>query len=223
MYCMTARPVLGRHHFSHEYCEWFARRGGLLVHLDDANRSAAEHWIGVGVDTEVVRPVRGPRDTVLFDFPRSKSKDAAADFDVSALDVVRARLPGCRLVGTGHADSPVRSAFDEWVPYGQPHAAYVARAFRGTFAVVPGWSESVGLAMAEAQVAGACVVSRDGELKPEMLCTEAAAPYEYDNPSSLASALEGAKRRNAGRIAREARDRFDYAQVVARTRRAIGL
>ena len=81
----------------------------------------------------------------------------------------------------------------------------------------------MGLAMAEAQVAGACVVSRDGELKPEMLCTEAAVPYEYDDPSSLASALEGAKRRNPGRIAREARDRFDFAHVVARTRRAIGL
>jgi hypothetical protein len=223
MYCMAAYPVLARRHFSGEYCRWFAARGGVLVHLDDGSLAPGEHWIGVGVDTDVVMGSRGARDAVLFDFPRSRRDDAAAGFDVASLDVVRSRLPRCRLIGTGPDDSPVRDAFDEWVSYGLPHPSYVERVFGGVFAVVPGVAESMGLAMAEAQVAGSCVVSRDGELRPSILCPEAALTYERADPGSLASALEQARTRDPELIASRARERFDFARVVARTLRAIGL
>lgn len=223
MYCMIAYPVLARGHFSSPYCEWFARRGGVLTHLDDETRSPDEYWIGVGVDTDVVPSSRGPHDSVLFDFPRSERKDAAAGFDVSSLDLVRARLRDCRIVGTGHADSVVRDAFDQWLPYGLPHREYVARAFDRVFAVVPGTDESMGLMMAEAQVAGSCLVSRNGQLKPPILCSEAALTYEREDPTSLASALEAARSRDPDVIARQARERFDFARVVDRVRRAIGI
>jgi hypothetical protein len=126
-------------------------------------------------------------------------------------------------VGTGDPDSGVRGAFDEWVSYGQPHYEDVGRAFGRAFAVVPGWRESVGMAMAEAQVAGLCVVYRHGDLLRPMLCRGAAVRYDDNDPSSLAAALVKARRRHARRIARHGRKRFDFARVVERTRRAIEL
>jgi hypothetical protein len=223
MYCLTAYPVRGRDHYSHDYCEWFAKRGGILCHLTDGRLSRREHWIGVGVDTEIVKPRTGSRRTALFDFPRSSSRDAAALFNTEALWAARKRLPGCRFVGTGPADSPLREAFDEWIPYGLPHADYVERTFRGVLAVVVGWNESMGLAIAEAQVAGAAVVFVPPEMKSWMLCPSAAIEYDRADPASLADALEEARSRDHLSIAAEAAEKFDYAKVVERVRAAIGV
>lgn len=223
MYCLTAYPVRGHDHFSYDYCQWFATRGGVLCHVADRELEPYEHWIGLGVDTDVVRPSPQRRDAVLFDFPRSSSRDAADQFDPTALDAARERLEGCRFIGSGPADSPLADSFDEWIAYGTPHSVYVERAFRGVFAFVVGWIESMGLAVAEAQVAGAAVVSSPGELRQWMVCPSAGVQYDRADASSLAAALEEARRRDHRAIAAEAADKFDFAKVVGRVRAATGL
>lgn len=221
MYCLTDLPLGGRPHFSSVYCEWFARRGGLLYHVLDGPSADHEHFIGVGVDHGVIPRPDASADAVVFDFPRSRRKDAAANFDPAVLAAIRARVPGCRLVGTGPADAVVRPLFDQWVEYGQPHQRYVSSAFSRAFAFVPGWCESMGLSLAEAQVAGACVVSSEGQVKPSMLCAGAGVPYRHGEPASIAEAIVEAGRRSRGAIAAEARSHFDLARVVARTRAAV--
>src|SRR5579862_5331293 len=164
-------------HFSRASCDWFAARGGVLVHLPAATFSPREHWIGIGVDQEVVGGLRGPRrPRVVFDFPRSAVEDAAASFDEGVLAAVRAELPEYVLAGTGPPDAPVRRHFDEWVPYGQTHAQYVRQAFAGALAFVPGLEETMGWPAAEAQATGACVVHARGRLPDYMVCEEADLP-----------------------------------------------
>ena len=225
LYCLTDSSLRGRgDHFSREYCEWFAARGGVLCQMTSDALEPYEQWIGVGVDAEIVRPAPDRiRDRVLFDFPRSSSIDPASTFDVEVLDRIRESLPGLRLVGSGGADSSVRDAFDEWVTYGADHPAYVAAAFGRTIAVVPGCDESLGLALAEAEVAGACVVSSAYQVKEQILVREAAVGYEANNARSLAGALHTATTRDWRRIRAEASARFDFGRVAARTRAAVGV
>ena len=224
-FCLVDSSLYGRgDHFSREYCEWFGDRGGVLCHLDDDRLEPYEHWIGIGVDPDVVRPARdGRRDHVVFDFPRSNSDDPASRFDARTLTAVREALPMLRLVGTGTADAPIRDEFDLWLEYGVPHPVYVAAAFSRAVAVVPGCAESLGLALAEAQVAGACVVSSEFQVKDQILVPEAAVFYAAHDPRSLADALVAATARDAARIRDGACSRFDFAAVVARTCAAIGL
>jgi hypothetical protein len=223
MYCLTAYPIRRRDHFSYEYCRWFGKRGGVLCHVKDGRLKRHEHWIGLGVDTDVVRPSSLSRDAVLFDFPQSGNRDAAAQFDATALRAFRKRLRGCRLIGTGPADSPLRNCFDEWIAYGTPHPVYVEHAYRGVFAFVVGWVEAMGLAVAEAQVSGAAVVYSAGDLRPWMICQSAGVQYDRDDVASLADALEEARRRDGPVIAAEAADKFDFAKVVERVRAATGV
>jgi hypothetical protein len=223
-FCVIASSLQGvPDHFSHDYCGWFAARGGVLCHLAPDELEPYEHWIGVGVDPDVVRPeAGGRRDEVVFDFPRSSSDDPAASFDVGVLAAVRARLPQIRIVGTGPADAPIRAAFDVWVEYGQEHTAY-ATTFSRAIAVVPGWYESMGLAMAEAQMAGGCVVWTSNQMREAMLVPEASIRYDEGDPGSLVEALATAATRDASSIRAAAMERFDLAAVADRTRRAIGL
>ncbi|MCU1451469.1 MAG: hypothetical protein JWP02_3639 [Acidimicrobiales bacterium] len=226
MYCMAENSLSGSpEHFSRPYCEWFATRGGVLCHLLERTREPYEHWIGVGVDEDAVHPASqgSQRDIVLFDLPRTSSEDAAATFDSQLLGTVRATLPRLRLVGSGPADSPLRSEFDDWVEYGQEHAAYVAAAFSGALAYVPGLEEGVGFAIAEAQVAGACVVWTGYQVHPQMRVPEADLRYETGSPGSFVEALRAAALRDPGRVCEQAGAVFSYAAVVKRTRRAIGL
>ena len=113
-FCLVDEPLHGRpDHFSYDVCQWFASRGGVLCHMASGELEPYEHWIGLGVDFEVVRPAAdGRRDHVLFDFPRSNVMDGAAGFDVNALDLLRRELPGYQLVGSGPADAAVRPAFE---------------------------------------------------------------------------------------------------------------
>ncbi len=223
-YCLTDAPVAGRSHFSSTYCEWFAQRGGILFQLPVVYRPADhEHFIGLGVDADVIPRPDGSPDAVVFDFPRSRRRDAASSFDPAVAAAVRARAPEYRLVGTGPADAVVRPLFDEWVEYGQPHARYVARAFRGAVAFVPGRGEAMGLALAEAQVAGACVVASEWQVKPSMLASGAGVSYRRDDGDSLADAILEARSRRRDAIAASARRRFDMSRVVVRTRAAVSL
>jgi hypothetical protein len=190
----------------------------------DGETEPYEHWIGIGVDDDVARPAAdGRRDHVLFDFPRSSADDPASAFDPTTLDVLRRRLPEWRLVGSGDVDSPVRGAFDGWIDYGTHHPVYVHDAFSRAVAVVPGCSESLGLALAEAQVAGACVVSSEYQVRGDVLVPEAAVFYSTGDAGSLADALHEAGGRDVHRIRRQASERFDYDAVVARTRTAVGV
>jgi hypothetical protein len=224
MFCMIAFSLAARpDHFSRPYCEWFAARGGVLCHLTEGLLLPHERWIGLGVDLDVVPAGDGPRDEVVFDFPRSSRRDTASEFDPGVLDAIRARRPELRLVGSGPADAVVRDAFDTWVPYGQDHDAYVAAAFSRAVAFVPGWYESMGLPIAEAQVAGACVVSSEYQVRDEMLVPEAAIAYRSGDAGSLADALAEVGQRDAEVIRAQAVERFDFAAVVERTRAAIGL
>lgn len=225
MFCLTDFSLAGwPHHFSRRYCEWFGARGGVLCHLTDGELLPYEHWIGVGVDADVVRPAPdGRRDHVLFDFPQSSSNDPTSSLDCAVLRAVRERMPGYRLVGSGPPDALTRDTFDDWLDYGQDHAAYVASAFSRAVAVVPGSGESLGLALAEAQVAGACVVSSAWQVKDAILVSEAAVSYSADDPRSLAEALVVASTRDWRRIRDSGRNRFDFGSVVARTRAAIGI
>lgn len=224
MFCLTAYPLGRQEHFSRSYCEWFGERGGVLCHLADGELGKDERWIGLGVDAEVVRPGRpGRRDTVVFDFPFGAVKDPAATFDRTWIEVVRQRSPAYRIVGTGRPDAPIRHLFDEWVPYGLSHATYVTRLYGRALALVVGWHESMGLGVAEAQVAGACVLSVEGQVRRSMLCEDAGISYDGSDPRSLADAVAEAANRDHGLICRRACEQFDFARVAERTRAAIGL
>ena len=112
-FCLVDASLYGRpDHFSYEVCRWFASRGGVLCHTADGELEPYEHWIGLGIDSDVVQPAADRRrEHVLFDFPRSDTTDPAAIFDVETLDVLRQRLQGYRLIGSGAADATVREDF----------------------------------------------------------------------------------------------------------------
>lgn len=211
------------HEFSREYCEWFAARGGVLCQAAPRGLEPYERWTGVGVDPEVVRPAPdGVRNEVVFDFPHTSTVDAAAAFDSSVLDRVRRDADLC-IVGSGDPSASIRSSFDRWVPTGQPHAAYVDALLPRAAAIVPGCEEALGLMLAEAQVAGACVVSSPGQVLDEMRVSEAIVEYEAGDPDSLVTALDTASQRDHDLVRTQAIDHFSHEKVAERTRAAIGL
>ena len=110
-----------------------------------------------------------------------------------------------------------------WIEYGQPHANYVSCAFARALAVVPGCSKLMGMALAEAQVAGACIVASAHQVPDQILVPEARVGYDTGDVESLARALRTAKTRDPIRICEQARRRFAFDAVVARTRAAIEL
>lgn len=214
LFCMADQGV-SRDHFSWPMIEWFAQRGGVLCHLRERPLAARQHHIGVGVDGPAPRDGAGERRAVLFDFPRSSRVDAAAAFAPEQLVAVRRAHPGWRLLGTGPADAAIRDAFDEWIAYGTPHAEYV-RTFARCRAFVPGCSESLGLAVAEAQVAGAAIVTLPHRIKTEMLVPSAAIVGD-----DLLSGLADAENADAARIAGEAAARFSPLAMARRVMAAI--
>ncbi len=225
-FCLVDYSLFGRpDHFSAEACRWFAARGGVLCHVVDGDAvEPYEHWIGVGVDTDVVSPAADARrDAVLFDFPRSDDDDTAARFDTGAVPLVRDGLPGVRVLGSGPSDAPIRDAFDGWVPYGQAHAAYARAAYGTAFALVPGASESMGLALAEAQMAGASVVYTGRQVRPALLVPGGSQRYEAGDAASLVAALAAARAADPAGIRRAAMVQFDYEAVAARVATAVGL
>lgn len=190
--------------------DWFARRGGVLCHLRWRPLAAHEHYVGLGVDDDVRFDATRRRDAVFFDFPRSTTIDAAAAFAPATLAAVRRAHPDLRLLGSGPADSPVRDAFDAWIAYGTPHAEYVSH-FAGCVAYVAGCRESMGLAIAEAQVAGAAILSAERQIVPEML-VPAAAVIEDDAVRGIGRAATC----DARRIAAEAAARFSATAMAER-------
>ena len=224
MFCLAEYSLGRRDHSSREYLDWFAARGGVLCQLLEEPLGPHEHWIGVGADVEAVGHL-GPRDSVVFDFS-DLNRNPDAVFDARLVGEVRRRLPGCRMVGTGPAGSSVAGLFDEWVPYGRPHADYIRAVLPRAFGVVvglPGVGESMGLFLAEAQCVGAALVFRPDRVKEGMVGHEAAVPYERDEPGLLGDAVVEARGRDPRRIRSEASERFGYDAVVRRTRVAIGL
>jgi hypothetical protein len=222
LFCLTDYSMTEFHeHELKEYSEWFGARGGVLVHLPAKHLEPYEHWIGLGVDGDVVHPGAG-RDRVLFDLPGSHNEDTSAHFDTRTIDAVRAVLPDARVCGSGPRDAAIRASFDEWIDYGQPHAVYAAAAFPGCFAFVPR-GESLGLPVAEAQVAGACVLHTGYWVRDEMLVEGGGIRYERDNVASLVRGLVQARQRDGAAIRAAALELFDYAAVARRTLRAIGL
>jgi hypothetical protein len=181
-----------------------------------------ERHVGIGVDTEVVRfSAEVERRTVLFDFPLSRSGARWNEhFSIAGLERARRACPRARFVGSGEANSPARPYFDDWIPYGAPHPQYV-KAFEGCAAFVPGHHESVGLALCEAQVAGAAVVYRRGFVHADVLCSGAGFPYDDDD--ELVVALDQALAGEGTVIAADAARRFDYSRVVERVRAATGV
>ena len=81
----------------------------------------------------------------------------------------------------------------------------------------------MGLALAEAQVAGACVAASEWQVKPSMLASGAGVSYRRDDGDSLADAILEARSRRRDAIAASARRRFDMSRVVVRTRAAVSL
>jgi glycosyltransferase involved in cell wall biosynthesis len=222
-FCVLEYALGNRDHRLKPYSEWFARRGGVLCQLRGRGLGHGEHWIGVGVDPEIVRP-NGPRDTIVFDFPFDPGvKEPAWAFDRAWVEILRRKLPQYRVIGTGWPDSPNRHLFDEWVPYGIGHSKYVDWVLGRALALVVGWRESLGLVVAEAQVAGACVLATSRRVKRWMLCEEAGIHYDGRSPRSLAAAVTEAAQRDRDVIRRRASDKFDLADVAQRTRAAIGL
>ena len=65
--------------------------------------------------------------------------------------------------------------------------------------------------------------SRPHQVPDQTLVPEATVGYAAGDATSLARALMTAKARNPARICEQARQRFDFADVVARTRAAIEL
>ena len=195
--------------------DWFAARGGVLCHMREQPLEPWEHFIGLGVD-DVVRfdPTRDRR-AIFFDFPTSARRDSSASFAAERLDTVRRAFPEHRLLGSGAAGSAIRDAFDEWLPYGQPHDEYVAR-FADCCAFVPGTPESMGLAIAEAQVAGMAIVAPDGWVKAEIVVPSARVADD-----DLVRGLQRAAERDAARIAAEAGERFSPLAMARRALDAI--
>jgi hypothetical protein len=221
LYCMADASLRGSEHEARPMHEWFAARGGVLVHLSWNPLEKHHHIIGVGVDTEVVRyRPEEIRNVIVFDFPSSKRVQAWKAFRPQLLRVLRDALPGCRFVGTGPADAPNRECFDAWVPYGEEHSSYV-RTFRGCAAFVPGWPESMGLAAAEAQVAGACIVCPRGYVHEELVCPRANKMYDGGD-ETFVQALQESLAQDAKQIVREASEKFDMIACAWRVRRAIG-
>lgn len=221
-FCLIDETLSERpEHFSRAYCDWFAGRGGVLCHLPSPRLAPHERWIGLGVDAEVIRPAPDrPRNRVLFDAPGLR---ASSEVEPAMIAALRHWLPEIRMAGSGPPNSPLRSAVDEWVDYGQTHTRYIRQALPGLLAFVPGASESLGLVIAEAQMAGACIVSAPGQIKDWMLCPEAAVSYEPDDVLSLAEALAEAATRDVVVIRDQAAAKFDFRAVAARTIEAIGL
>jgi glycosyltransferase involved in cell wall biosynthesis len=226
LFCMSAHSLGDRDHFSRDYLDWFAARGGVLCHLAEEPLAPHETWIGLGVDVEALDgDGTARRDTVVFDFAKLVRKPDTV-FDPALVEAVRRRLPACRVIGSGPAGAEVAALFDEWVAYGQPHDAYIRALLRHTFAFVSGLlghRESMGLTVAEAQCAGAAVVAAHGSVKEPMLCPAAHVAYDPDRAEDLADAVAEAFGRDPAAIRAQARERFDFAAVVRRTRAAIGL
>ena len=213
MFCMADSGRM--HHFSTPMLDWFARRGGVLCHLRHGDLAPQEHYIGVGVDA-AVRPDPPPaRGAVFFDFPRSQRNDASLRFAPERLAAVRRAHPHCRLIGSGPTDSAIQGHFDEWIGYGVPHDEYV-RTFARCFAFVPGGQESMGLAVAEAQMAGAAIVVPVGWIRTEML-VPAAAIIDADPVRGI----ERAMLCDAEQIAREAAEQFSAIAMASRVMAAI--
>lgn len=222
LYCMVDFGLAGREHFSKPMTQWFGKHGGVLSHLSSFPLEPYEKFIGVGVDTEVLKfDPQVERDTFLFDFPASASVKSWRDyFHLDVFLTARARLRDYRFLGMGDAPAHIKEHFDEWVCYGKTHGDFV-RSFARCAAFVPGWPESVGLAVCEAQVAGACVVHRSGDVNPEVLCP--AAGILYGDGESLLAALQEALLRSPLEIAAQAEEKFDFVKVAQRVREAIGL
>jgi len=196
--------------------DWFTLRGGVLCHLSKvADLVAGEHYIGVGVEAAARADPPPERHAVFFDFPRSQSNDASRFFSPDGLDAIRRAHPRYRLIGSGPADSSVQGQFDEWISYGTPHDEYVLT-FARCLAFVPGWRESMGLAVAEAQMAGAAIVAPVGWIRTEML-VPAAAVIDADPVRGI----ERATFCDADRIAREAAERFSAIAMARRVMAAI--
>src|SRR5262245_6744358 len=105
LYCLTDFGLAGRDYFSKPMTQWFGKRGGVLCHLSSSLLEPYEKFIGIGVDSEVVKfDPWIKRDTFLFDFPASASMKSWRDY--CRLDVfleARARLPNYRFLGAGEA------------------------------------------------------------------------------------------------------------------------
>lgn len=193
--------------FSRPMIDWFAARGGVLVHLSERPLRANQHHVGVGVGDVRCDP-SAVRSEVFFDFPQGGARRGWAH-ERADVEAVRAALPAVTLVGSGAVDAPQREWFDRWVTYGVPHPEYVA-AFTRCVAFVPGCRESMGLAVAEAQVAGACIAGRPGLVSAEMLVPAADAV-----DADLVAGVRRAIAADHAAIARQAAARFS-ADVLAR-------
>lgn len=209
-YCMAD---FGTPTFSRPMIDWFAARGGVLVHLAERPLAPYEHYIGVGVAAR--HDPTAPRTDVLFDFPRSSTIEAWRQFDPHALDTVRRALPDLTLVGSGPADCPIRDHFDRWVAYGLAHREYLT-AFTGCVAFVAGCRESMGMAAAEAQVAGACIAGPPGRIKPEMVVPAADAC-----DADLVASLRRARASDHTAIAHQAAERFSPSAMAERVLAAL--
>lgn len=196
---------------------WFCDRGGILVHLLSSALGPGETHIGVGVDLDEVSYDSGAsRNGVLFDYPGQMSDV----FDEGFFRSVRELLPHVRFVGSGPPIANIKKYFDDWWDYGQSHISFI-RVYRGCAAFIPGWPESMGMAVAEAQLNGACVLSPFGWVKREMFCPSAKIMCVRD-PVCLAEAINYSLEANPADIVAEARRQFDPLAMAQRTLLAIG-
>jgi hypothetical protein len=197
---------------------WFADRGGLLVHLSSSFLGPKENYIGLGVDFEsVYYDEAANRDGILFDFPGY----TWTTFNAGAFQMVRRNLAGCRILAAGPPDATIKAEFDEWWDYGRSHKNFI-KMYRGCAAFVPGWPESMGMAVAEAQLSGSAVIGRFGWVKREMLCSAAKINYSGD-ALCLSEAIQYALETNPEHIAAEARSLFDPVKMAMRVAVALGL
>lgn len=221
LFCLTDYTLGDRDHFSRPTLEWFSERGGVLCLGLEEPPALFEHWIGLGVDAEAVPGAADVRCAVVFDPAGGVGK--ADPIDLVELKRIKRRLPGIRLVGTGPEVAHLPSAFDDWVPYGQPHRSYLNAVLGATFAVVPMITESLGMMLAEAQVSGSCIVHPPDYTKAWLMCPAADVVYDPAAAGALTDALIEAVHRDPQVIAAQAREAFDIAAVARRTRVAIGL
>lgn len=205
-------------HFSRPYCDWFAQRGGVLFHLPSPRWLPGERWIGVAVDPSVIPIPAADRRRIIFDYPSSSPGGVPAE----VVDAVAAARPDLVTIGSGYADDRRRTSMKGWVSYGQPHDVYVHTLLCGALAFVVGSNESLGLVVAEAQVAGAVVVHLPDQVKPAMACDGGTLECDTNDPASLLAALDAAAGIDPVALRHAAIARFDPLAMARRVHAAIG-
>ena len=236
LYCMADASLRGRDHEAKPMHEWFKARGGVLLHLSWNSAGTYEHVTGLGVDTEVVRyDPEEIRNVIVFDFhPANVSKRGKTSARAAVEIATHCRIADSLDPGPGTHRS--RRVFTRGCPPVKNTRPMFASS-KAARHLCQAARESMGLAAAEAQLSGACIVCPRGYIHEELICPAANKVYRGVYPGSrrdksfiralgdrsFIRALKASLTQDPKEIVRQASIKFDAISWAWRVRRAIGL